>query len=63
MFTTGRIIFGVLFLIAFVALMIWSYGKDAKNHAAFYKNAAKRIAIYGSLVIALFVIIRIFTRG
>ena len=62
MFTTGRIIFSVLFLLAFIALMIWSYGKDAENHRTFYKNAAKKVALYGSLVIILFVLIRFFTR-
>jgi hypothetical protein len=62
MFTTGRITFAIIFLISFVGLMIWSYGKDAKNHKAFYQDAAKKIGIYGSLVIFLFVMIRFLTR-
>lgn len=63
MFTTGRIIFGVLFLIAFIFLMIWSYKNDAENHETFYKNSAKKVAIYGSLLLIVFVIIRFFTRA
>ena len=46
MFTTGRIIFAVIFIIAFIIFMVISYKKDAKNHEAYYKNAAKKVAIY-----------------
>ena len=63
MFTTGRIIFGVLFLIGFIFLMVWSYKNDAGNHKVFYKNSAKKVAIYGTLLILVFVIIRFFTRA
>jgi len=62
MFTTGRIIFGVLFLIAFIFLMLWSYKNDAGNHKTFYKDSAKKVAIYGTLLIVVFLAIRFFTR-
>jgi heme/copper-type cytochrome/quinol oxidase subunit 2 len=58
-FSTGRIIFIIFFVIAFVALMIYSYRKDLKNHKIHYKDAAKKVAIYGSIIIAIFVAIRI----
>jgi heme/copper-type cytochrome/quinol oxidase subunit 2 len=58
-FSTGRIIFIIFFVIAFVALMIYSYRKDLKNHKIYYKDAAKKVAIYGTIVIAIFVAIRI----
>ncbi len=45
MFTTGRIVFASVFVIAFVAFMIYSYKKDAKNNNIHYKNAAKYVAI------------------
>jgi len=63
MFTTGRIIFIIFFVLAFVILMILSYRKDAKNHQQFYKNAGKKVAIYGTLVIIIFVILRYFTSN
>ncbi|WP_234974647.1 hypothetical protein [Tenacibaculum agarivorans] len=45
MFTTGRIIFASFFVIAFTALMIFSYKKDAKNNQKYYQNAALYVAI------------------
>lgn len=44
-FTTGRIIFAVLFVIAFVIMMIFSYKKDAKNNQKHYKNTALYVAV------------------
>ena len=58
-FTTGRIIFIIFFVIAFVTLMIYSYKKDIKNHNRYYKGTGKKVLIYGSLVIAVFIAIRI----
>ena len=53
MFTPGRIAFAIVFAVAFVILMVISYRKDAKNHEAYYKNAAKKVALYGTIVIVL----------
>jgi len=58
-FSTGRIIFMIFFITAFIALMIYSYRKDIKNHERYYKNAGKKVLIYGGLIIAVFVAIRI----
>jgi len=41
--------------------MVISYKKDAKNHEAYYKNAAKKVAIYGTLAIIIFVALRFMT--
>ena len=54
MFTPGRIAFAIVFAVAFIILMVISYKKDAKNHEAYYKNAAKKVALYGTIVIVLF---------
>ncbi len=45
MFTTGRIIFASLFVIAFVTAMIFSYKKDAKRNQKHYQNGAKYVGI------------------
>jgi preprotein translocase subunit YajC len=58
-FTTGRIIFMIFFITAFIALMIYSYRKDIKNHERYYKNAGKKVLIYGGLIIVVFVTIRL----
>lgn len=60
-FTTGRIVFMVFFIIAFISLMIYSYRKDIKNHQRYYKNAGKKVLIYGGFIIILFMAIRFFT--
>ena len=55
MFTTGRIIFAVLFALTFIGFMVFSYKKDAKNHQKYYKNSAKYVAIALVIVIALLI--------
>ena len=60
-FTTGRILFMLFFLINFVILAIYSYRKDLKSHKAHYKSAAKKLAIYGSIILIIFISIRLFT--
>ncbi|MDD7914877.1 hypothetical protein [Polaribacter ponticola] len=57
-FTTGRIIFIIFFVIVFGSLIVWSYKKDFKNHERYYKNSGKKVAIYGGIIIAVFVAIR-----
>jgi putative Ca2+/H+ antiporter (TMEM165/GDT1 family) len=61
MFTKGRIIFAIIFIIAFVIFMVISYKKDSKNHQAYYKDAAKKVAIYGTIAIIIFVALRLVT--
>ncbi|MDP3312889.1 hypothetical protein [Lutibacter sp.] len=54
MFTKGQLIFAAFFIVAFTLLMIWSYRKDIKIHKKHYKNTYL-------IVIALFLIVAIFT--
>ena len=61
MFTKGRIIFAIIFIIAFIIFMVISYKKDAKNHEGYYKNAAIKVAIYGTIAIFIFVALRFMT--
>ena len=61
MFTKGRIIFAIIFIIAFVIFMVISYKKDSKNHQVYYKYAAKKVAIYGTIAIIIFVALRLVT--
>ncbi|RIA09031.1 hypothetical protein OE09_0859 [Flavobacteriaceae bacterium MAR_2010_72] len=39
MFTKGQWIFGILFAIAFIAVMIYTYRKDLKLHRKYYKGS------------------------
>lgn len=38
MFSKGQLIFGLVFAIVFIIIMIWSYRKDIKLHRIYYKN-------------------------
>ena len=60
-FTTGRMVFAALFAVAFIIFMVISYRKDAKNHQRYYKDAAKKVAIYGTIAIVLFIALRYLT--
>lgn len=62
-FTTGRIVFMIFFIIAFIALMIYSYRKDLKNHQRYYKGAGMKVVIYGGLIVLVFMAIRFFTAS
>jgi hypothetical protein len=61
MFSTGQLIFGLLFFIAFVIAMFFSYRKDARLHKIFYKGNYK--ILIGFLVfIGLLFVIKIFFK-
>ncbi|WP_452221141.1 hypothetical protein [Lacinutrix salivirga] len=38
MFTKGQLIFAVLFAIAFIAVLIYTYRKDLRLHKHYYKG-------------------------
>lgn len=56
MFTKGQIIFGVLFFIAFVVAMIFSYKKDKNMHVLFYKGSYKVLLGFIVFIVFLFAI-------
>lgn len=39
MFTTGQLIFAIVFFIAFVVVMVLMYRKDKKLHKKYYKGS------------------------
>lgn len=63
MFTTGRIIFASIFVIAFVAMMLFSYRKDAKNNKKHYQNGALYVAIGIIAVIGLLFLSKFLIKG
>jgi hypothetical protein len=38
MFSKGQIVFGILFAIAFIIILIFAYRKDAKIHYRYYRG-------------------------
>jgi hypothetical membrane protein len=49
----------IFFILAFIALMVYSYRKDIKNHERYYKGAGLKVLVYGGLIIVIFVAIRL----
>ena len=39
MFSTGQIIFGILFAITFFVILVLAYKKDTKLHSKYYKGS------------------------
>lgn len=57
MFSTGQLVFALLFFVAFVIVIVLSYQKDKKLHQRNYKGSAKWILIsFVSFIIILFLI-------
>lgn len=56
MFSTGQLIFAILFLIAFVIGVTYSYRKDLLVHKKLYKGSYKILIGFLIFIILLFVI-------
>ena len=57
MFSKGQAVFGILFAIAFVIFITWSYRKDLKLHKLYYKN----VWVIGLTIIAVIVLFAVLT--
>jgi O-antigen/teichoic acid export membrane protein len=53
MFTKGKIIFTIFFIIVFAIAMIWSYSRDKKHQKMYYKGIWK-VALGIIIAIAIF---------
>ena len=56
MFSSGQKLFALFFVVAFVAIMIWSYRKDIYLHKIYYKKVWV-VALGIVVVVASFAII------
>jgi hypothetical protein len=56
MFTTGKLIFALSFLILFIVVMVWSYGKDSQVNKIHFKGSYKTL-IFIVLAFSLLVLI------
>lgn len=62
MFSTGQIIFGVLFFVAFAVVIFFSYRKDLKLHRKYYKGSLYILAGFILFILLLFVM-KHFLKG
>lgn len=56
MFSTGQLIFAILFFIVFVVVIAFSYNKDKKLHKRNYKGAIWILVSFVTFIIILFLI-------
>ena len=56
MFTTGQLIFAIIFFVAFVVVIFFSYRKDLRLHKKYYKGTLYVLAGFILFVLLLFVI-------
>ena len=56
MFSTGQITFAVLFAIAFIAIIVFSYKKDKKLHLKNYKGVKWVAIAFVTFILILFYI-------
>lgn len=56
MFSTGQLIFAVLFFLAFVVVVTLSYKKDKKLHRKNYKGVVWILVSFITFIIILFII-------
>lgn len=62
MFSTGQIIFGILFFVAFVIVIIFSYRKDLKLHRKYYKGTLYILLGFISFILLLF-LLKTYLKG
>nr|WP_246865787.1 hypothetical protein [Croceivirga thetidis] len=56
MFSTGQLIFALLFVIAFVLIIVFAYKKDTKLHQKNYKGAKWVLVSFVIFIIFLFLV-------
>lgn len=61
MFSTGQIIFAVLFAVSFIVIIILSYKKDKKLHSKNYKGV-KWVGLLFMLFIAILFSLKYFLK-
>ena len=61
MFSQGQITFGILFAIAFTAVLIYAYRKDIKLHRFYFKGSIWVLVAFISFLLMIVAIKFIFT--
>ena len=53
MFTKGQWVFGILFAIAFIVALIYTYRKDIKLHRKYYKGSVWVLIAFISFILMI----------
>ncbi len=62
MFSTGQLVFAILFIIAFAGVMVYTYKKDSKMHLKNYKGV-KWVGIFFIIFIITLFFIKYLTKN
>ena len=62
MFSNGQIVFGILFAITFIVILIFAYRKDVKIHRRFYKGTIWVLLAFITFIALIAAIKFIFMR-
>jgi len=60
MFTKGRILFALIFVIVFITGLVWSYRKDIKERSENFKGSSKTTFIIILFLLACLGVIQLF---
>ncbi|TXD82025.1 hypothetical protein ESY86_17480 [Subsaximicrobium wynnwilliamsii] len=60
MFSTGQLVFGILFAIVFIIALIYAYRKDSKLHRKYYKGSVWILIAFISFLLMIAAIKFIF---
>jgi len=61
MFSKGQIIFGILFAIAFIIVLVYSYRKDLKLHRHYFKGSSWVLIAFIAFLLFIVAIKFVFT--
>lgn len=61
MFSKGQIIFGILFAISFIAVLVYAYRKDLKLHKRYFKGSSWVLVAFIAFLLFIVAIKFIFT--
>jgi len=62
MFSKGQLIFGILFLLAFIAILIYTYRRDLKLHRRYYKGSIWALIVFIAFILFIVCMKFIFMR-
>lgn len=62
MFSRGQLIFAAVALVLFIAVMIYSYGKDKKKNREYFKNSYV-VLIAFMLFLGFLIFLKFYFRG
>lgn len=61
MFSKGQIIFGILFAIAFIIVLVYAYRKDIKLHKRYFKGSSWVLVAFIAFLLMIVAIKFLFT--